>query len=148
MTVSSVSIGAATGSAAARSDASWTPVRPIRTEADRRQALAGIDALKGARPGTLGGDRLEVLVTLVDAYEARHAPPGMPDPIEAIRLTMERKRVGRRELEPAIGSRARVAEILNRRRALTLPMIRKLCVLLELPAYVLIQAYALRRDAG
>jgi HTH-type transcriptional regulator/antitoxin HigA len=114
-------------------------VRPIRTQADYQQSLIEIAALMDAKMGAPDGDRLDVLVTLVDAYEAAHTPIEAPDPISAILFMMEQKALGRRDLEPAIGSRARVAEILNRRRALTLPMIRALSRLLEIPADVLIQ---------
>lgn len=120
-------------------------LRPIRTEADHRAALADIERLMDARAGTRDGDRLDVLATLVEAYEAAHAPVAPPDPIEAILFMMEQKRLSRRDLEPAIGSRARVAEVLNRRRALTLPMIRALSERLDIPAGVLIRPYAVRR---
>jgi HTH-type transcriptional regulator / antitoxin HigA len=116
-------------------------VHPIRTEADHRAALAEIAALMDARMGTSEGDRLDVLATLVEAYEAAHIQIEAPDPIAAIRFMMEQKQLSRRDLEPAIGSRARVAEVLNRRRALTLPMIRRLSRLLDIPADVLIQPY-------
>jgi len=116
-------------------------VRPIRTEADYRQSLAEITTLMNAEMGSPDGDRLDVLATLVEAYEAAHIPIGTPDPISAILFMMEQKRLSRRDLEPAIGSRARVAEVLNRRRALTLPMIRALSRLLDIPADVLIQPY-------
>jgi HTH-type transcriptional regulator/antitoxin HigA len=116
-------------------------VRPIRTEADHRAALAEIAALMDAKMGTPEGDRLDVLATLVEAYEAAHIQIEAPDPVAAIRFMMEQKQLRRRDLEPAIGSRARVAEVLNRRRGLTLPMIRRLSRLLDIPADVLIQPY-------
>ena len=97
-----------------------------------------------ARKGTAEGDRLDVLATLVEAWEARHVPIEAPDPIAAIQFMMEQKGLTRRDLEPAIGSRARVAEVLNKRRALTLPMIRALGPLLDLPVDVLVQAYPVR----
>lgn len=122
-------------------------VRPIRSAADHRAALAEVELLMRARKGTPDGDRLDVLVTLVEAWEARHVPVEAPDPITAILFMMEQKSLTRRDLEPAIGSRARVAEILNRRRALTLPMIRALSRLLDLPADVLVQEYAMRKAA-
>ncbi|HVC58986.1 MAG TPA: helix-turn-helix domain-containing protein [Acetobacteraceae bacterium] len=100
-----------------------------------------------ARKGTQEGDRLDVLVTLVEAWEARHVPIRSPDPIAAILFMMEQKGLTRHDLEPAIGSRARVAEILNRRRALTLPMIRALSRLLDLPADILVQAYRVKQAA-
>ena len=81
---------------------------------------------------------------MIEAYEAGHVPIAAPDPIGAILFMMAQKQLGRRDLEPAIGSRARVAEVLNRRRALTLPMIRRLSTLLDIPAEVLIQPYPTR----
>jgi HTH-type transcriptional regulator/antitoxin HigA len=110
-------------------------------------ALAEIETLMRAEPGTPEGNRLDVLATLVEAWEARHMPIEAPDPIAAILFMMEQKGLQRRDLEPAVGSRARVAEILNRRRALTLPMIRALSRLLDLPADVLVQDYALKHAA-
>src|ERR1700733_7443713 len=101
-------------------------VRPIRTEADYQQSLAEIATLMDAGMGSGDGDRLDVLATLVEAYEAAHVPIEAPDPISAALFMMEQKALTRRDLEPAIGSRARVAEVLNRRRPLTLPMIRAL----------------------
>lgn len=100
-----------------------------------------------AKPGTPEGDRLDVLAALVEAWEARHIPIMLPDPIAGILFMMEQKGPDRRDLEPAIGSRARVAEILNRKRALTLPMIRALSRLLDLPADVLVQPYEMTRPA-
>lgn len=123
-------------------------VRPIRMEADHRAALAEIATLMDAGMGTPEGDRLDVLVTFVTAYEAAHIPVAPPDPIAAIGFMMAQKRLGRRDLEQAIGRRARVAEVLNRRRALTLPMIRALSRLLDIPADVLIQPYPLTTPAS
>jgi HTH-type transcriptional regulator/antitoxin HigA len=117
-------------------------VRPIRTEADYQAALTEIASLMDASMGSPAGDRLDVLATLVEAYEAVHFPIEAPDPISAVLFMMEQKGLTRRDLEPAIGSRARVAEVLNRRRALTLPMIRALSRALDIPADVLIQPYA------
>ena len=114
-------------------------VRPIRTEEDYDAALAQVDTLMDAIPGTPEGDRLDVLVTLIEAYEARHWPIGAPDPIEAIRVRMEQKRLRPRDLEPMIGSRGRVSEVLSRKRALTLPMIRRLAKGLDLRADDLIR---------
>jgi HTH-type transcriptional regulator/antitoxin HigA len=118
-------------------------VRPIRTEADYQEALTEIASLMDASMGSPAGDRLDVLATLVEAYEAVHFPIEAPDPISAILFMMEQKGLTRRDLEPAIGSRARVAEVLNRRRALTLPMIRALSRALDIPADMLIQPYEL-----
>jgi HTH-type transcriptional regulator/antitoxin HigA len=122
-------------------------VRPIRTEADHQAALAEVATLMDAKKDTSEGDRLDVLATLIEAYETAHIPIAAPDPISAILFMMEQKQLGRRDLEPAIGSRARVAEVLNRRRALTLPMIRRLSRLLDIPAEVLIQPYHTRGPA-
>lgn len=114
-------------------------VRPIRTEADYDAALRDIDELMDARPRTPDGDRLDVLVTLVQAYEARHHPVLPSDPVAAIRFRMEQAGLTPRDLEPYIGSRARVSEVLNRRRALTLPMIRRLANGLQIAAEVLVR---------
>lgn len=119
-------------------------IRPIKTKADHREALKVIDKLMGARPGTPDGDRLEVLTTLVERYEEQVDPIEPPDPIEALRYHMESRGVTRRDLEPFIGSRARVAEVLNRRRALTIDMIRRLHEGLGISAEVLIRPYDLR----
>jgi HTH-type transcriptional regulator/antitoxin HigA len=116
-------------------------IRPIRSEADYRAALREAGRLWTARPGTAEGDRVEVLSTLIEAYEAQHHPIAAPDPIAAILFMMEQKGLTRRELEPAVGSRGRVSEILNRKRPLTLPMVRALSQLLEIPADVLVQPY-------
>lgn len=114
-------------------------IRPIHNEEDYEAALAEVDSLMDAVPETLEGDRLDVLVTLIEAYEARHWAIEAPDPIEAIRTRMEQKKLRQRDLEPMIGSRGRVSEVLSRKRSLTLPMIRRLARGLDLPADVLIQ---------
>ncbi|HVG45038.1 MAG TPA: helix-turn-helix domain-containing protein [Longimicrobium sp.] len=114
-------------------------VRPIRTEEDYDAALAEVDGLMDAMPGTAEGDRLDVLVTLIEAYEAKHWAIDAPDPIEAIRVRMEQKNLRNRDLEPMIGSRGRVSEVLSGKRALTLPMIRRLSKGLDLSPDVLIQ---------
>ena len=113
-------------------------IRPIKTERDYRRALKEIDGLMDARPNTAEGDRLDVLVTLVEAWEEKHWPIDLPDPVEAILFAMEQRGLSRRDLEPFIGSRARVAEVLNHKRPLTLPMIRRLHQGLGIPAEVLI----------
>jgi HTH-type transcriptional regulator / antitoxin HigA len=114
-------------------------VRPIRNEEDYEAALAEVDALMDAAPGTPEGDRLDVLVTLIEAYEARHWNIDPPDPIDAIRVRMEQKNLRQRDLVPMIGSRGRVSEVLSRKRSLTLPMIRRLAEGLDIGADVLIQ---------
>lgn len=113
-------------------------IKPIKNERDYRRALKEIDGLMGARANTADGDRLDVLVTLVEAWEEKHWPIDLPDPIEAILFAMEQRGLSRRDLEPLIGSRARVAEVLNHKRPLTLPMIRRLHQGLGIPAEVLI----------
>jgi HTH-type transcriptional regulator/antitoxin HigA len=118
-------------------------IRPIRTEADYKAALKDIESLFDSGPDTPKGDRLEVLVTLVEAYEEKHHKIPLPDPIEAINYHMERLGLSRRDLEPCIGSRARVSEILNRKRPLTLKMIRNLEATLGIPAAILVQRYDL-----
>ena len=114
-------------------------VRPVRSEDDYEAVLAEIDELMDAEPGTSEGDRLDVLVALVEAYEARHWEIDLPDPIEAIRIRMEDKNLRKVDLVPMIGSRGRVSEVLSRKRGLTLPMIRRLARGLDLAADVLIQ---------
>ncbi|MEJ2080286.1 MAG: helix-turn-helix domain-containing protein [Acidobacteriota bacterium] len=123
-------------------------VRPIHDEGDYEAALAEVDGLMDAEPGTPEGDRLDVLVALVEAYEDRHWAIEAPDPIEAIRARMEQEGLRQKDLVPMIGSRGRVSEILSRKRALTLPMIRRLAEGLDLPAEVLIQETPLVRRRG
>lgn len=118
-------------------------IKPIRTEADYEATLKTIDQLWGSPYGSPDGDKLDVLVTLVEAYEARHHPILPPDPIAMILHQMESQGMSRRDLEPYIGSRARVAEVLNRRRALSLNMIRNLQQGLGIAADVLVQPYEL-----
>ncbi len=122
-------------------------IRPIRSEADYRGALVEVRRLWEADPETPEGDYVEVLTTLIEAYEARHHPIPAPDPIAAILLMMEQKGLSRSDLQPALGSRGRVSEILNRRRPLTLPMVRALSRLLDIPMDVLGQAYETRSAA-
>ncbi|MCB0104522.1 MAG: hypothetical protein KDE53_01395 [Caldilineaceae bacterium] len=119
-------------------------LRPIRNEEDYETALEEIEALWEAEAGTPEADRLEILVMLVEAYEAEHYPIPDPDPIELILHVMDARSLTRKDLEPYLGSRARVSEILNRRRPLSLEMIRKLQTGLGLPADILVQPYALQ----
>jgi HTH-type transcriptional regulator/antitoxin HigA len=121
-------------------------IRPIKTETDYQAALQEIELLFDAESGTETGDRLEVLATLVEDYEDRFYSIPNPDPIEAIKYFMESRGLERRDLEPYIGSRARVSEILNRRRPLTLNMIRQLSTGLGLPAEILIETYDLEEQ--
>ena len=114
-------------------------VKPIRTLADYEAALAEVEHLWGAKSGTPNGDRLDVLATLIDAYESQHYPMDPPDPIEAIKFRMEQQGLTRKDLEPLIGTRTRVAEVLNRKRSLSIGMIRRLHDALDISAEVLIR---------
>lgn len=114
-------------------------IKPIKSNRDYRAALDEIDRLMDARANTAEGDRLDVLVTLAEAWEEKHWPIESPDPVEAILFAMEQRGLSRRDLEPFIGSRARVAEVLNHKRPLTLPMIRRLHNGLGIPAESLIR---------
>lgn len=114
-------------------------LKPIRSDADYERALDEVERLWGAKSGTPEGDRLDVLATLMDAYEARHYPMDPPDPIEAIRFRMEQQGLTRKDLEPMIGTRTRVAEVLNRKRGLSISMIRRLHERLGISADVLIR---------
>jgi HTH-type transcriptional regulator / antitoxin HigA len=116
-------------------------LRPIRTEADYQAALKEVESLFHAPPNTPEYDQLDLLSTLVEAYEKVHHPIEAPDPIEAILYYMDTRGLSRRDLEPCLGSRARVSEVLSRKRSLTLEMIRKLNQELGIPAEVLIQPY-------
>ena len=116
-------------------------VKPVRTEADYESALTEIEDLFDAKPGTPEADRLEILTALIEDYEEKHYAIPLPDPIEAILYYMESRGLARKELEPYLGSRARVSEILNRKRPLSLEMIRRLHRDLGIPAEVLIQPY-------
>jgi HTH-type transcriptional regulator/antitoxin HigA len=114
-------------------------VKPIRTEADYEAALAEVGRLWGAKLGTPKGDRLDVLATLIDAYEAKRFPMDPPDPIEAIKFRMESQGLTRKDLEDIIGTRTRIAEVLGRKRGLSIEMIRRLHDKLGIPAEVLIK---------
>ena len=118
-------------------------VRPVRSEHDYRAALAEIDRLIDAAEGSPEFETLEVLSILVADYEDKHCVIEGPDPISFLEFVMESRGLTRRDLEPYIGSRSRVAEILNRRRALSMDMVRRLCNGLDLPAHVLIQPYTI-----
>jgi HTH-type transcriptional regulator/antitoxin HigA len=117
-----------------------TEIKPIRTKRDYEAALAEIERLWGAKAGTSDGDRLDVLATLIDVYEAEHYPMDPPDPIEAIKFRMEQQGLTRKDLEEIIGTRTRIAEVLNRRRGLSIAMIRRLHERLGISAEVLIRA--------
>jgi len=114
-------------------------ISPIRTQRDYRQALKEVETLMEARRNTPEGDHLDVLVTLIEAWEGKHYPMDMPDPIEAIKYHMEQRGLSPRDLVPFIGSRNRVHEVLNRKRSLTLKMISRLHEGLGIPAESLIK---------
>ena len=115
-------------------------IRPIRSKADYKATLKEISALMELDPklGTPQGDRLDILATLVQAYEAKHLPISSPDPVEAIKFRMKQSGLSVKDLEPMIGKSNRVYEVLNRKRPLTLAMIRRLHQNLGIPADVLI----------
>jgi HTH-type transcriptional regulator / antitoxin HigA len=114
-------------------------IAPLKNRRDYRQALKEIETLMQARRNTPEGDRLDVLVTLVEAWEHRHYPLDLPDPIEAIKYHMEQNELAPRDLIPFIGSRNRVHEVLNRKRPLTLKMIQRLHAGLRIPAESLLK---------
>jgi HTH-type transcriptional regulator/antitoxin HigA len=122
-------------------------LKPIRTEADYEAALEEIDRLMDAAPGSLEGDRLDILTTLVEAYEARRYPIDAPDPIAALEYFMEQRGVTRADLVPLFGSRSRVSEILNRKRRLTMEMAWRLHRELGMPAEAVIKPYKLTGQA-
>jgi HTH-type transcriptional regulator / antitoxin HigA len=115
-------------------------IKPIRSAQDHEAALAEVEKLWGARVGTPEGDRLDVLATLIEAYEAAHFELDPPDPIEAIKFRMEQQGLTRKELEAIIGSRGRISEVLDRKRGLSIAMIRRLHAELGIPAEILIGA--------
>ena len=122
-------------------------IRPIHTDVEYEAALAEIERLFDAAPNTPEGDRLEVFARVVEAYEEQHYSIPAPEPIEAIKYHMESRGLCRRDLEPYLGSRARVAEVLNRKRPLSLEMIRRLYTGLGIAAEILIQPYPLATSA-
>ena len=122
-------------------------IKPIKTKADYRAALKKIEALMSARAGSPEGERLDVMVTLVEAYEKKHYPLDLPDPVEAIKFRMEQMALAPKDLVPAIGQINRVYEVLNRKRPLTLQMIRRLHRKLGIPAESLIKEPDQRRAA-
>lgn len=114
-------------------------IAPLKNRRDYRQALKEIETLMQARRNTPEGDRLDVLVTLVEAWEHKHYPLDLPDPVEAIKYHMEQNELAPRDLIPFIGSRNRVHEVLNRKRPLTLKMIQRLHAGLRIPAESLLK---------
>lgn len=122
-------------------------IKPIKTKADYRAALKEIEALMGAELNTPEGERLDVLVTLIEAYENKHYRFDLPDPVEAIKYRMEQKGMTPKDLVPMIGRINRVYEVLRRRRPLTLAMIQRLHSELGIPAESLIKQASRRRAA-
>jgi HTH-type transcriptional regulator/antitoxin HigA len=122
-------------------------IKPIRTKTDYRAVLKEIESLMSAKPGTQQGERLDVLVTLVEAYEKKHFPMDLPDAVEAIKFRMEQAGLGAKDLVPMIGQLNRVYEVLNRKRPLTLKMIWRLHSELGIPAESLIKQSATREAA-
>jgi HTH-type transcriptional regulator / antitoxin HigA len=120
-------------------------IKPIKSEADHAAALREIERLWGADEGPAGGDRLEVLTTLVEAYEQAHFPIAAPNPIEAIKFRLEQRGADQKALIGVIGNRARVYEVLRRDRPLSLSMIRRLNQTLNIPAEVLIRPVRRRK---
>lgn len=114
-------------------------VKPIRSEKDYEAAMTEVESLWGSKSGTTKGDRLDVLATLIEAWEAANYPMDQPDPIEAIKFRMEQQGLTRKDLEGIIGTRARIAEVLDRKRGLSIAMIRRLNAELHIPAEILIR---------
>lgn len=115
-------------------------IKPIKTDADYRAALKEVESLMAAAAGSPEGERLDVLVTLIEAYEKTHYPMDLPDPVEAIKFRMEQMGLYPKDLTPIFGRLNRVYEVLNGKRSLTLQMIRRLNVELDIPAESLIKA--------
>ena len=120
-------------------------LKPIKTDADHEAVLLEIERLWDAKEDTVDGDRLEILMTLVEAYEEAHFPMDMPDPIEAIKFRLEQQGTDKKALIGIIGNRTRVYEVLRRDRALSLTMIRQLNRHLKIPAEILIRPVRMRK---
>ncbi len=116
-------------------------ITPIRNENDYQKALDRLEVIFDAKKGTELGDELEILSILIDQYENEHFPIGMPDPIEAIKFRMEQMGMKQKDLVELVGFKSRVSEIMNKKRKLTLDMIRKLNTKLHIPTEVLVQEY-------
>ena len=116
-------------------------IKPIRNEKDYQNALKRLELIFDAKKGTVKGDELEILSILIDQYENESFPIGMPDPIEAIKFRMEQMGMNQKDLADVVGFKSRVSEILNKKRKLTLGMIRKLNSKLHIPTEVLVQDY-------
>jgi len=116
-------------------------IKPIKTKRDYQAAMVRLEVIFDARPGTPEGDELEVLGILIDRYEMEHYPIGYPDPIEAIKFRMEQMGYNQNDLARVVGLKSRASEILNRKRKLSLDMIRQLHRVMKIPTNVLIQSY-------
>lgn len=116
-------------------------IKPIKTEQDYNQALERLEAIFDAKPGTAQGDELEILGILIERFEDEHFPIGLPDPIEAIKFRMEQLGYSQNDLASVIGLKSRASEILNKKRKLSLEMIRNIHSVMKIPTEVLIQAY-------
>ena len=116
-------------------------IKPIRNEEDYQNALLRLEKIFDAKKGTEQGDELEILSILIDNYEKENFPIGLPDPIEAIKFRMEQLGMKQKDLAEVVGFKSRVSEILNKKRKLSLEMIRKLNMTLHIPTEVLIQDY-------
>lgn len=116
-------------------------VKPIKTEKDYNEALERLEVIFDSKPGTTEGDEVELLGILISQYEDTHFPIGMPDPVEAIKFRMEQLGYNQNDLAEIVGQKGRASEILNRKRKLSLEMIRRLHDKLHIPTDVLIQAY-------
>ena len=123
-------------------------IKPIRTDKDYENALKEIERLFDSKAGTPEEDKLEVLSILVDVYETEHYAIPLPDPIEAIEYHAERLKLSRKDLAEHIGSASRVSEVLNRKRRLTMKMIRNLNMALDIPLEILTQDYELEGQKG
>lgn len=123
-------------------------VKPVRTRADHQRALVEIERLIGARRGSAQADRLEVLVALVSMYEATHDAIDLPDPIEAIETHMSERGLGQVDFARLVGSRSLASAILNRKRAMSLAVIRKLASEWDIPTDILVQPYRLDGERG
>ncbi len=119
-------------------------IKPINTEKDYQEALNRLELIFDAKKGTKEGDELEILSILIDKYERENFPIGMPDPIEAIKFRMEQMGMKQKDLAEVVGFKSRVSEILNKKRKLTLEMIRKISSTLHIPTEVLVQEYAVK----
>jgi len=119
-------------------------IKPIKTETDYTEALQIAESLMGAKVDTPEGDKLDILITLIEAYEEKYYPISPPDPVEAIIHQMESQGLSRNDLIPLMGSRARVSEILNKKRSLSINMIRKLQENLGISAEILVKSYSLQ----